>query len=164
MTVKITCPVCDKPGIESDTCPNCETDLSSIRMLMELPPAVTKSGRLPPWLSGVGLLLLLGGLALGVALTSALNPKPLPIAAPNPIETPPSPVQTVIKKSKPCAAGFYYRVRNGDSLSLIGERFYGGVKDYNAIVRANPGLKNRINNLEIGETILIPNSGEYYCE
>ncbi|NEP47143.1 MAG: peptidoglycan-binding protein, partial [Okeania sp. SIO2H7] len=42
MTLKLTCCVCDRPGIEGNICPNCETDLSMVRMLMELPiqPAV----------------------------------------------------------------------------------------------------------------------------
>ena len=38
MKQKITCPVCDRKEIDENICPNCETDLSLIRMLMELPP------------------------------------------------------------------------------------------------------------------------------
>jgi hypothetical protein len=37
MVIKITCPVCDRKEIEENNCPNCETDLSLIRMLLELP-------------------------------------------------------------------------------------------------------------------------------
>ena len=37
MNQKITCPVCDRSGIEISVCPNCQTDLSLIRMLSELP-------------------------------------------------------------------------------------------------------------------------------
>jgi hypothetical protein len=34
----LTCPVCDCPNIRTDRCPNCETDLSSIRQLRSLSP------------------------------------------------------------------------------------------------------------------------------
>jgi hypothetical protein len=34
---KLTCPVCDRIDIEGDICPNCETNLESVRILMELP-------------------------------------------------------------------------------------------------------------------------------
>jgi hypothetical protein len=37
MSVKINCPVCDRSAIEINICPNCQTDLSLIRMLIELP-------------------------------------------------------------------------------------------------------------------------------
>ncbi len=33
----LTCPVCDRPEIADNICPNCETDLTLIRMLVELP-------------------------------------------------------------------------------------------------------------------------------
>ncbi|BDA69767.1 hypothetical protein RIVM261_074930 [Rivularia sp. IAM M-261] len=35
--MKLMCPVCQRPDIENNICPNCETDLSLIRMLTELP-------------------------------------------------------------------------------------------------------------------------------
>lgn len=80
MTLKLTCCVCDRPGIEGNTCPNCETDLSMVRMLMELPiqptvpdaSAMTTSDplapRSKPWsrLLGIGLLLLGLGIVLGI--------------------------------------------------------------------------------------------------
>jgi hypothetical protein len=37
MSVKLICPVCQRPDIENNICPNCETDLYLIRMLAELP-------------------------------------------------------------------------------------------------------------------------------
>ncbi|WP_414542504.1 hypothetical protein [Nostoc sp. CCY0012] len=37
MTFHLTCPVCDRQEIAGDICPNCETDLSVVRMLVELP-------------------------------------------------------------------------------------------------------------------------------
>jgi C4-type Zn-finger protein len=37
MTTKLSCPVCDRSEITDSICPNCETDLSAIRLLAELP-------------------------------------------------------------------------------------------------------------------------------
>jgi hypothetical protein len=37
MSDKIDCPVCNRSAIEINICPNCQTDLSLIRMLTELP-------------------------------------------------------------------------------------------------------------------------------
>ena len=34
---KIDCPVCGYQGIEGNICPNCDTDVSLIRSLAELP-------------------------------------------------------------------------------------------------------------------------------
>ena len=49
MSTKITCPVCDRSAIEINICPNCQTDLSLLRMLIELPliPPVDASRQLP---------------------------------------------------------------------------------------------------------------------
>jgi hypothetical protein len=37
MNKKLSCPVCDRQEITESICPNCETDLSALRMLAELP-------------------------------------------------------------------------------------------------------------------------------
>jgi hypothetical protein len=34
---QLTCPVCLRPEIADNICPNCETDLTLMRMLVELP-------------------------------------------------------------------------------------------------------------------------------
>ena len=69
----LSCPVCDRPEIEGDTCPNCETNLSLFRTLVEL-PGVTKTVLLPKskrqwhkswWLIGIFFLLLIVGISLG---------------------------------------------------------------------------------------------------
>lgn len=36
--MKLICPVCKRTAISDNICPNCETDLSSIRLLLELKP------------------------------------------------------------------------------------------------------------------------------
>jgi len=37
MNININCPVCDYQAISGNTCPNCDTNLSTIRLLQELP-------------------------------------------------------------------------------------------------------------------------------
>lgn len=66
MPKKITCPVCDRQEIESNICPNCETDLSLIRILIELPPQ-ERSSKLwqNPWLIIFAMLILLLGIIVG---------------------------------------------------------------------------------------------------
>jgi hypothetical protein len=36
---QLTCPVCQRTQIETATCPNCEADLTALRILANLPPA-----------------------------------------------------------------------------------------------------------------------------
>lgn len=51
MSNKITCPVCDRSEIEINICPNCQTDLTLLRMLAELPPLepIEAGFQLPKW-------------------------------------------------------------------------------------------------------------------
>ncbi len=49
MSTEINCPVCDRSAIEINICPNCQTDLSLIRMLSELPEASSTKDS-SPWL------------------------------------------------------------------------------------------------------------------
>jgi hypothetical protein len=58
----IACPVCDCPNVRTDRCPNCETDLSSIRQLRSL-SIVPPSRLLQGVVVGTAL-----GLILGVAI------------------------------------------------------------------------------------------------
>ncbi len=43
MSDKIDCPVCNRSAIDINICPNCQTDLSLIRMLTELPALAPNS-------------------------------------------------------------------------------------------------------------------------
>jgi hypothetical protein len=79
MNTKITCPVCDRPEIEGNICPNCETDLSLVRMLVELPeqkqqlPIIIKES-----LSiSVAIFLIIIGISFGVFGREILLPKPI---------------------------------------------------------------------------------------
>ncbi|MBW4828172.1 MAG: LysM peptidoglycan-binding domain-containing protein [Clostridiaceae bacterium] len=51
----------------------------------------------------------------------------------------------------PCPNGFFYTIRQGDTLFNIGQRFNVSVE---ALLRANPGIDP--NNLQIGQVICIP--------
>ena len=177
MSVKLTCPVCDRSQIEDNTCPNCETDLSTYRMLAELPveePIETKEQKrtIPLWLPvGVAILFLLLGIGLGFAGNSVMvrNQQPIPNFATAPIsipETKPdelivSPTiaekPTEIEQPSESCGGFNYVVRRGDSLSLIASRFYGHSNSWSLISDANPKLKGRESSIEIGELLLVPN-------
>ncbi|WP_299493691.1 hypothetical protein [Acaryochloris sp. IP29b_bin.137] len=55
--MKLTCPVCDRTAIDGNICPNCETDLSSIRLLMTLPEVAEPQRK---WLLALVIVLLLG--------------------------------------------------------------------------------------------------------
>ena len=57
MTTKIACPVCDRAAIEIDICPNCQTDLSLIRMLSDLPPIQSPKSNFQWWKWSIGMLL-----------------------------------------------------------------------------------------------------------
>jgi hypothetical protein len=41
MNEPLTCPACQRQQISTATCPNCETDLSALRILAALPPVST---------------------------------------------------------------------------------------------------------------------------
>lgn len=51
----------------------------------------------------------------------------------------------------PCPNGFYYSVRQGDTLFLIAQRFNISLQ---ALINANPGINP--NNLQIGQIICVP--------
>ncbi|MDJ0736172.1 MAG: hypothetical protein QNJ47_19265 [Nostocaceae cyanobacterium] len=66
MILKLTCPVCDRPNIEGNICPNCETDLLSLRMLGELP---SYHPRISFWLMvAIAVVFLFLGISLGIVL------------------------------------------------------------------------------------------------
>ena len=176
MKTYLTCPVCDRPKIEGNICPNCETDLSLIRTLTELeelPSVPTKSTPIMPLVPmGVAILILLLGISLGAvgnsfyvqqrqpavaSISSALETRVSPQI--NPTVNPTQPLVASSKKPEESlfCGGFYYKVKRGDSLSLIARKLYGDVNLWPRIVAANSNLKGRVNSLEIGEILLVPN-------
>lgn len=146
----LTCPVCDRSGIEGDICPNCETNLSMVRVLAEL-PLFSKSNYL------LLILLIFIFLVLGISIGVISYPKIFSLT--EKVIISPVPISVVIPQDETCG-GFYYVVREGDSLILISSRLYGKSDGINIIVDANPSLKNREDKLEIGEVLFIPNSQE----
>ncbi|MGB3204042.1 MAG: LysM peptidoglycan-binding domain-containing protein [Crinalium sp.] len=185
MSQKLTCPVCDRPEITDNICPNCETDLTFVRLLTEKKPVAvipqpeqipTRSNKLT---SGVVILILVMGIILGAVSSLFLKLPPSYQSVQNtaiyPSPTPPQ--QTSSQKriedlfaktpqAKPptvkakCTGDFRYKVRRGDHLWLIAERFYGKGKLWKRIAKANPVLEKRHNNLIEREILIIPNLEE----
>ncbi len=176
MKSKLTCPVCDRPDIEGDICPNCETNLSSLRILSELPVMTqnvpTKKldrANLPFWVSvSIGILLLTVGISLGFSSNYLLSKEQQSIAQTSMSTSSPVLVERTTQSSsaqsqassKDSCGGFYYTVQPEDSLSLIASHFYGNENFWSFIAQANPKIQNRENHLAINETLFIPNAVE----
>jgi hypothetical protein len=74
------------------------------------------------------------------------------------------PTSTIVKPviSEPKidgCGGFYYRIKSGDSLSLLASRFYGDGGNWELIMTANSQLQSS-EYLNINEIIFIPNLKE----
>lgn len=162
MKSKIACHVCDRPAVEDDICPNCETDLSVIRLLMDLPAveSVPLSKTIARWQLSLVVLLISLGIGVGfagnaiVSQPAHLEAKELAAAIAR-VEFAPQPTAQI----KSCG-GFNYTVRRGDELSELAWRFYGESELWQKIVKANSTIQERPDNLQIGEVILIPNREE----
>jgi len=158
--------------IQDGICKNCQTNLSTILMLEELPSKITaglsSKGKKPSLDQlGLGFLILLVGMGVAGLVNSLSFQRQSPIIQ---VQNQPT-IQQSRKKStspKPISrkprqkgcGGFYYTVRSGNSLSLISSRFYGNPSLFKAIIKANPDLRNRENNLYLGEQLFIPNRQE----
>ncbi len=161
MKTKLTCPVCDRPEISGDICPNCETNLSLIRMLTELPVAEPTAATAKPQRQGISAWLLAGIviciLVVGIALGAAGNAFWF---QPSIIDTASHQIDREMLQKISCG-GFYYTVRRGDSLPLIALRFYGNVTEgQSQIEQTNPALKHREGSLQVGEVLFIANRPE----
>ncbi|CDM92688.1 MAG: LysM domain-containing protein [Limnospira sp. PMC 1291.21] len=174
MTIKLTCPVCGRAEIEGNICPNCETDLTLIRQLQELPqlavePAVIaapkSSQNIQQLLLVMGIIILLLGIALGRFIRGESDVQTASVYPTEVIETArflPSLNKPKIDKNSPASCGgFYYSVQRGDSLSRIARKFYGEGSRWPQLIETNPNLKGRENQIEVGEVILIQNLPEY---
>lgn len=149
MTILLNCPVCDRQNIETNICPNCETDLSRLRILLDLPELQPlQLSRFLPWL----ILLPLFAIALAIAGFFWLaHPQVQGIQS----ESFPLPVES--SPPQQGCGGFYYTVTQGDSLSLIAQKFYTNLDNWKLIATANPNIQPRANLLYVGETLFIPN-------
>ncbi len=187
MSQKLTCPVCDRPEITDNICPNCETDLTFVRLLTEKKPVavIPQPEQIPqPTItnkltSGVVILILVMGIILGAGSSLFLKLPPsyqsLQSTAISPSPTPPQQasankkIGSLLAKTpqvKPptvkakCTGDFRYKVQRSDHLWLIAERFYGKGKLWKRIAKANPVLEKRHNNLIEREILIIPNLEE----
>ncbi|MEM8829614.1 MAG: LysM domain-containing protein [Cyanobacteria bacterium P01_G01_bin.19] len=179
MSENLICPVCGRSGIDTNVCPNCETDLSTYKMLVNLSEQAPrepeeKAKNIPLWLPiGIAILFLLLGLGLGVAGNSVIAKQPQIAKSPDSIassiskvktEQPPVISTVAVQRSSPAEQpnssscdGFNYIVRRGDSLSSIAFHLYGESNMWSLISRANPTIQGRENSIEIGEQLLLPN-------
>jgi LysM repeat protein len=153
---KIDCPVCGYQGIEGNICPNCDTDVSLIRSLAELPQ------RPKSWTTGMAILMLVIGITIGAggsffalqtAIYTATVPNPTVSTNPNPT---PQVINPVVPKPAPPLAT--YTVKSGDTLSSIAGKFCSKSTDWQLIVAVNPELQKRENQLDIDQVLKIPSS------
>lgn len=162
MSINLTCAVCDRPEIEGDICPNCETNLSTFRILAELPIVEQKKAlgsTMKIWLlSGIFAAFVLG-MSLGATRGSLLSKQPLPPTAtsiPGSITTNVPAKSTQATSLNPCVRQFYYTVQQGNSLRRIARQFYGDRQKSKLIIQHNPQLKGRENDIDLHEKLLIP--------
>ncbi|WP_330202150.1 LysM peptidoglycan-binding domain-containing protein [Cyanobacterium sp. DS4] len=165
MTEKLTCPVCDRTEIDTNICPNCETDLSTIRLLKELPQIEEKDQKksqklLIITLASVLIMGLLVGNVTGYFVSrNNFNNRLQVINQENNQSVGIAEKPEVIKPELNWCGGFNYRVKSGDSLYMLGLRFYGDSDGWQLIFHANPSI-NDPKNLQVGQVILIPNLTE----
>jgi hypothetical protein len=161
MSINLTCPVCDRPDVESDICPNCETNLSTFRILAELPivePKQALGSTMKIWLLSGILAAFVLGMSLGATGGSLLSKQPLPPTATPSSGSTTTNIQaksTQAKSLNPCVTQFYYTVQQGDSLARIARRFYGDRQKLQLIIQYNPQLKGRENDIDLHEKLLM---------
>jgi len=176
-SIKLNCPVCGYQDIQKSTCPNCDTDVSLLRSLLELPtlqvvnePTITptvanpqnvqKESNFPKtWL------LVLLGIVIGFAIgewsgyslfqsitASRISEK---VVQPTPPAITSSPIVTPSPKT---SSPQIYTVQTGDALESLALRFCGNDLAWRDWVNINPSLVGRQNELEVGEKLKIPDN------
>lgn len=169
----LNCPVCGYKEISGNACPNCDTDLSLIRLLKELPPSSTqvtqsdkwhRQPKVAGWQVGAALLILMLGIGLGAVgsflfsqppqlLISKTVSSPSPVTVSGESKTPSSIAQAFVNRQQ----STQYTVKPGDNLTAIAEQFCGKGKSWQVMVKANPQLKGRENWIDVGEVLKLPN-------
>lgn len=164
MNMKLNCPVCGYKEIEGKTCPNCDTDLSLIRTLQELPP-VEKTliqKKISNWTLVIGVLMLMLGIGLGFAVSILIINSQYYgnyFGFGSTVVNSPEIVPDSLNANT-------YIVKQGDNLGLIAEKVCGRASAWRLIAQANPHLENRRNYfIDVGEKLKIPkcqnkNTGE----
>jgi nucleoid-associated protein YgaU len=172
-SIRLNCPVCSYQDLQKNICPNCDTDVSLLRSLLELPilqpvndtpieniQSVPKESKLPK----VWLLVLLG-IAIGFVMGGwtgysifqsvigdriANNPSPSLVNKPEIVAT-----IKATSKNQPIPTKSYI-VQRGDSLEDLAQKLCGNSEEWRDFVIANPSLIGRESALEIREKLIIP--------
>jgi len=172
-SIKLNCPVCGYQDLQKNICPNCDTDVSLLRSLLELPilqaasdtpieniQNVPKESKPPKiWL------LVLLGIAIGFAIggwtgyslfqSTLISQIPEKVAQPTPLAITSSPIVTPSPKTLPPQT---YTVQTGDALESLSIRFCGNDLAWRDWINVNPSLVGRQNELEVGENLTIPDN------
>lgn len=154
----LTCPVCGHTEISGNSCPNCDTDLSLIRLLTCLPQSSPQSRA--GWQLGVALLMLMIGIGLGaVGSFVFLQPPQLltKTVIPTQVTVSGSRIAQVPVSQQIPSQPTQYTVKSGDNLSVITEQYCGKGNLWQVMVEANPQLQGRENYLNVGEVLKLPN-------
>jgi LysM domain len=162
MKQELSCPVCAYTEITGNSCPNCDADLSVIRLLTELPLETQIQQKTDRWRLGAALLLLLLGIGLGVG-GSWLFFQPSIFS----VTTIKPPISVAVKRDRLVTLPIarkpqlpQYTVKAGDNLSAIADRFCGKGKSWQVMLKANPQLNTRSDSIDIGEVLKLPNCEE----
>ncbi len=156
---QLNCPVCDRSAIVSDICPNCETNLSTLRLLAELPPISsppTLSSTVKIWLCSTMLVIFLLGISLGATGSSLFFQQSSLLAISTNRSVNKAIAKSIVTAPDPCLHHVYYRVRQGDSLSKIARQFYDNSDSSQLIAQSNSQLHGRENDLDLDEKLLLP--------
>jgi LysM domain len=166
MNIKLNCPVCGYKEIVGDICPNCDTDVSLMRILEELPPTVTpRPKKVTRWQLLIAAMILLIGMGLGTGgcwfwlqphfIVAVNSPNPVVVVQGRWEDPNISSKQTLVAPQLGT-----YQVQSGEYLSVLAEKFCGKGTSWKVIVGANPQLEGRENHLEVGEKLYIPDCKE----
>lgn len=165
----LNCPVCGYTEIANNTCPNCDADLSLIRLLTELPSSnsqvteveAQRQPKVAGWQVGIALLILIVGIGLGTTssflflqpqlISKTANSSPVVVSSASKI--PATLAQVPVTLQKPTQ----YIVKPEDNLTVITEKICGKGKLWQVMVKANPQLKGRENWINVGEVLKLPN-------
>jgi hypothetical protein len=170
-SIRLNCPVCGYQDLQKSICPNCDTDVSLLRSLLELPiletandsaieniQNVPKESKLPKiWLLvllGIAIGFVMGGWT-GYAMfqsviASRISEKVTEPAKPAIISNP------IITPSTKTSLSQTYTVQTGDALESLAIRFCGNDLAWRDWINVNPSLVGRQNELEVGEKLKIP--------
>lgn len=156
MMTQIKCPVCDYPDVTEQFCPNCDSDVSIIRALMELKPYIAQGTSEHIQEKGKkrsiqDILWLITIFALGFVLGWFIffrfftKKQYILLFLTPPITVPPSLPTTKL-----------YVVQEGDNLTKIAKKLCGQKASWQEIIDVNPHLVPRRDLIYVGERLIIP--------